>query len=203
MTYIHSKGVIHRDIKPENLMITPDPTLKIADFGCAIKLDEFSGSDIINTIAGTPAFHCPEISALKKEYSGFKSDIWASGITLYYLVTGNYPFLNCENQFQLKEKIIKEEIQIPNYVDESLADLIKGMLEKDESKRFSISQIKNHKWFTTKLGEKKPETSYLVDRWKSFTLLPYIAKALNINDHVNSTTPSQEIKRDDQECITM
>jgi serine/threonine-protein kinase 11 len=202
LSYIHSQGVIHRDMKPENLLITPDGTLKISDFGSALKLDEFSGNDTITSVAGTPAFQCPQIASGCSEYSGTKFDIWSCGITLFYLVTGTYPF-QADTLQRLYDKIVKEEVVIPKYVDESLAELLKGMLEKDEEKRFSIKQIKSHKWYTSKLLEKKPEVNYLVDRWRSFSLLPFIAQALQLNDHMVSTTPNQEIKKDDKECILM
>lgn len=182
-------------------MITPDGTLKVADFGSAVKLDEFSGSDLISTVAGTPAFQCPQIAMGTKEYSGFKFDIWSAGITLFYLVTGMYPF-QADNLAKLYEKIAREDVIIPKYVDEGLAQLISGMLEKDEEKRFSMKQIKSHKWVTAKLLEKKQE-GFLVDRWRSFSLLPYIAQALQLNDHVNSSTPNQDFKRDDKECLLM
>lgn len=75
------------DIKPTNLLIGLDGTLKITDFGVALKLESFeSESQFANgsTTLGSPAFQAPE-SLLEGPlmHSKFKLDVWAAGVTLY------------------------------------------------------------------------------------------------------------------------
>ena len=82
LEYIHSKGVIHNDIKPSSLLLTTDDVVKIGDFGVAEELDQSSHSDLTSSCQGTPAFQPPEITSGKDSWSGFKADIWASGVTL-------------------------------------------------------------------------------------------------------------------------
>lgn len=159
-------------------MITPDRILKISDFGVASELSQFSQSDICSHSHGSPAFQSPQIATGKKSFSGFKLDIWAAGVTLYVLVTGQYPFQG-SNVFHLYEQIAKAEYEIPGWVEKSLADLIRGMMSKEEETRFSIRQIKENAWFQTTQYNDKPQPNPLVDRWRSFSLLPYIAKAVN------------------------
>lgn len=159
-------------------MITPDRILKISDFGVASELSQFSQSDMCTHSHGSPAFQSPQIATGKKSFSGFKLDIWAGGVTLYVLVTGQYPFQG-SNVFNLYEQIAKAEYEIPGWVEKSLADLIRGMMSKDEETRFSIRQIKENDWFQTTQYNDKPQPNPLVDRWRSFSLLPYIAKAVN------------------------
>jgi len=177
LEYIHNQGIIHRDIKPANLMVTPDRVLKLSDFGVASELNQFSQSDEIAQSHGSPAFQSPQIATGEKHFSGFKLDIWAAGVTLYLLVVGKYPFEG-ETVFGLYESIAKAEFEIPNWVEPDLMDLIRGMLDKNENTRFTIQQIKANKWFNTTQYDDRPQPN-LVDRWRSFSLLPFIAKAVN------------------------
>jgi serine/threonine protein kinase len=159
-------------------MITPDRILKISDFGVASELSQFSQSDICTHSFGSPAFQSPQIATGKKSFSGFKLDIWAAGVTLYVLVTGEYPFQGT-NVFNLYEQIAKAEYDIPPWVEKPLAELIRGMMSRDEETRFTIKQIKENAWFQTTQYNDKPQPNPLVDRWRSISLLPYIAKAVN------------------------
>ncbi|WP_052389669.1 serine/threonine-protein kinase [Belnapia moabensis] len=86
--YSHAKGVVHRDIKPANLMLTPSGTLKIADFGIA-RLENSSITHI-GTMMGTPAYMAPE--QLRGETVDQRADLWAAGVVLYQLLSGEKPF---------------------------------------------------------------------------------------------------------------
>jgi len=107
----HAKGIVHRDLKPENVLIVPDPTepggerAKVLDFGIAKVLDLSKtgapGDDPpsyvtktaltrVGTIVGTPAYMSPE-QCRGGDIDG-RSDIYACGVLLYQLVTGELPF---------------------------------------------------------------------------------------------------------------
>ncbi|TCH99464.1 serine/threonine protein kinase [Roseococcus sp. SYP-B2431] len=88
LDYSHKRGVVHRDIKPANIMLTSDGTVKIADFGIA--RIENSSMTQVGTVMGTPSYMAPE--QLRGEPVDSRADIWASGVLLYQLLTGEKPF---------------------------------------------------------------------------------------------------------------
>lgn len=89
MDYAHRKGVLHRDIKPANIFITPDDTVKIADFGIA-KVSGIDGLTRVGSTVGTPLYSSPE--QIRGEKMGPETDIYSVGVTLYEMLTGIQPF---------------------------------------------------------------------------------------------------------------
>jgi serine/threonine protein kinase len=85
----HDAGLVHRDIKPQNLLITPDGTLKIADFGIARSLD---GTQLTQagTVLGTAAYLAPEQAAGAQVTAA--ADIYALGAVVYELLTERPPY---------------------------------------------------------------------------------------------------------------
>ncbi|MBR0667897.1 protein kinase [Roseomonas hellenica] len=91
LAYSHGRGVVHRDIKPGNIMLSsqgPDASVKIADFGIA-RLENSSMTQV-GTLIGTPSYMAPE--QFRGEPVDARADIWAAGVMLYQLLTGEKPF---------------------------------------------------------------------------------------------------------------
>jgi len=147
LEYLHSNGIVHKDIKPGNLLVTNDETLKITDLGVAEALDRFEVTDECRTSQGSPAFQPPEIANGLNTFSGFKVDVWSSGVTLYNITTGKYPYEG-DTIYKLFENIGKGLYIIPEGVSEQLTDLLQGMLAYESSDRFTLHQIRHHSWFT-------------------------------------------------------
>jgi len=148
LEYIHSKGIVHRDIKPGNLMITVDGTLKILDFGVAELLRSFEDSSYSSKTQGTPAFQPPEIASGAERFSGVGGDVWAAGVSLFYIITGKYPFEG-STAYTLFENIAQAKYTIPSWVEKqcsALADLLRGLLEPDKNKRLTVEDILKHQW---------------------------------------------------------
>ena len=88
LDYAHARGVVHRDIKPANLLITPGAQLKILDFGIA-RLDS-SNLTQSGAMVGTPGYMAPE--QFRGDAVDGRTDVFASAIVLYQLLTGTRPF---------------------------------------------------------------------------------------------------------------
>lgn len=89
LSYAHSKDIVHRDIKPSNIMITPDRTVKITDFGLAV-VSDLPGITGQDQTVGSPAYMSPE-QVMAKDVDQ-RSDLFSLGATLFKLCTGKSPF---------------------------------------------------------------------------------------------------------------
>ena len=89
---------MHRDIKPDNIMIK-DNQMKLGDFGFG-KHITVANNPLLQSMRLTPMFGAPQI-AFQEPYSD-KCDIWSLGVLLYNMVTGNYPFKDCQSENDLK-----------------------------------------------------------------------------------------------------
>jgi serine/threonine protein kinase len=84
--------VIHRDIKPDNIMLNHNDEAVLIDFGVSSQQD----SEMIESNMGTYMLFPPEMFG-KDKVHGEKSDIWALGMTFYYLLVGYYPWKDAKN----------------------------------------------------------------------------------------------------------
>ncbi|XP_065132954.1 serine/threonine-protein kinase STK11 [Paramisgurnus dabryanus] len=178
LEYLHSQGIVHKDIKPGNLLLTTDGALKISDLGVAEALHPFAEDDTCRTSQGSPAFQPPEIANGLETFSGFKVDIWSAGVTLYNITTSLYPFEG-DNIYKLFENIGKGDYTIPEECGPLLSDLLRGMLEYDPVKRFSIQHIRQHNWVRKKHPPSEPPvpippSAETRDPWRSMTVVPYL-----------------------------
>jgi serine/threonine-protein kinase len=96
LTEAHELGLVHRDIKPSNLFLSArkgkDPILKVLDFGIVKDQSNDSRLTATGTLPGTPAYMAPEQVALESHLINERADVWAIGVTLYELLTGDVPF---------------------------------------------------------------------------------------------------------------
>lgn len=143
--FAHQNGIIHRDIKPSNIIILPDFTPKILDFGLAKRFNSENGTEELSTstldgsILGSPAFMSPEQAHGKLTLISNASDQYSLCATLYYCLTRSLPF-NGENIFEIIEKVKHTQAVLPTIIDPSIpkdleAVVLKG-LSKNPSERY-------------------------------------------------------------------
>jgi tRNA A-37 threonylcarbamoyl transferase component Bud32/mono/diheme cytochrome c family protein len=104
----HSRGIVHRDLKPANVLVTPDGTLKIADFGLAKRLDGDSAHTRTGEIIGTPFYMAPEQAEGQSELIGPATDVYALGALFYELLTGRPPFQGSNPLDTLRQAVHQE-----------------------------------------------------------------------------------------------
>jgi eukaryotic-like serine/threonine-protein kinase len=136
LQFAHDRNIVHRDIKPANLMLTPDDTVKITDFGTA-KILQFGTVQQTAHVVGTPSYMSPE--QIKGKVVDGRSDIFSLGVVLYEMITGEKPFPG-QNITTVIYKIVNEEPTAPRDIDSSihpgLNDIIMKALAKEPAARY-------------------------------------------------------------------
>jgi serine/threonine-protein kinase len=136
LQHAHEQGVVHRDLKPSNLMVLPDGTLKLTDFGIAKDLD-VTGLTAANCTVGTAAYMSPEQCKGDPNLS-HKSDLYSLGVVFYELLTGRKPF-NATNAVDMFMQHVKAKPERPSRIVLDLPvwfdTLVCQLLEKKPDQR--------------------------------------------------------------------
>jgi len=116
LDFAHQRGVIHRDIKPANLMILPDQTVKVADFGIA-RLTSAASTMTSDMMVGTPHYMSPE--QVRGGKIDGRSDLFSLGVVLYEALTGRKPF-QAETLAAVLNSILNVTPPAPGEIDPSI-----------------------------------------------------------------------------------
>jgi eukaryotic-like serine/threonine-protein kinase len=142
LDHVHARGVVHRDLKPENVMIDAEDQIKLIDFGIAAKAGARRLTfGKLSNIMGTAEYISPE--QVKGKRGDARSDLYALGIMLYEMLTGNTPFRG-SNPFVIMNARLKTT---PVPVREIVPDLspqldfiLSRALERDPDLRYTSAQ---------------------------------------------------------------
>jgi tRNA A-37 threonylcarbamoyl transferase component Bud32 len=142
LSHAHSLGVLHRDVKPENIMIRNDGVVKLTDFGIAQMLDH-QRLTVTGQLLGSPAYMSPEhVEGGKLD---FRTDVFAAGIVLYQLATGELPFRG-KNAHEILKRIAEcsytDPRQMSPLIGNELCGIIRKSLAHDKDDRYAdVSQM--------------------------------------------------------------
>lgn len=106
----HQAGIVHRDVKPGNVLIDEDGSAKLTDFGISHALGDVTLTST-GMVTGTPAFLAPEVA--RGIESGFASDVFSLGSTLYAALEGAPPFGSGENPMATLHRVASGDIAPP------------------------------------------------------------------------------------------
>ncbi|MDB6004295.1 MAG: hypothetical protein JWR15_1282 [Prosthecobacter sp.] len=127
--YAHKQGVVHRDIKPSNVLIDIEGRVKVADFGLAKLSDKNLNSGLTQTgmAMGTPDYVAPETLTFGSDVDG-RADIYAVGVMLYQMLTGDIP----RGMFKMPSQKFRS-------IDPRFDAIVRRALEHDREERYQTS----------------------------------------------------------------
>jgi|GEM_PF-6951529 serine/threonine protein kinase len=137
LAYAHEHAVVHRDVKAANILVARNGAVKVVDFGLAYAGARSAQLTSTGAIVGTPVYMSPEL-VNGEETKDACMDIWAAGVLLYRLVTGEFPFTG-ENVPSTLITIVQDKEKPAEELDKTLphflAEQLHACLEKDHTKR--------------------------------------------------------------------
>ena len=137
--YVHSRGVVHRDLKPENVLLDSADQITLIDFGIAVE----SGAEGLalrkpSEAIGTPDYISPE--EVKGIRGNARSDIYALGVMLYEMLTGETPFEGCNPLVIMNGRLIEDPAPIRTIapeISQGLEAVVSRALQRDPRRRYA------------------------------------------------------------------
>lgn len=151
--HLHRNRIVHRDLKLGNLFLSKNMTVKLGDFGLAVKLK--SDDEKRFTVCGTPNYIAPEILNEDCGYQ-YSADVWSLGVILYVLIIGKPPFESI-NTDTLYQKIKCGLFRFPDDVKLTLEfkQLIRSVFTVDPAKRINAEEMLKSDFFMKSIIPKK------------------------------------------------
>ncbi len=138
--YVHEQKIIHRDIKPGNVMVKPDNSLVLIDFGVAKNMaaNQKSGGTVLGSVIGTDGYMSPEqASGLSIDH---RSDVYALGCVFFFMLTGQHAFGNCDSDIETQRSIVTGTFpRLDQYVrgiPSAIQEVLDSAVEKNMMKRY-------------------------------------------------------------------
>ncbi|KAM7067699.1 serine/threonine-protein kinase ULK2 isoform 3-T3 [Molossus nigricans] len=150
MRILHGKGIIHRDLKPQNILLSYANRKKSSVGGIRIKIADFGFARYLHsnmmaaTLCGSPMYMAPEV--IMSQHYDAKADLWSIGTVIYQCLVGKPPFqANSPQDLRMfYEKHRSLMPSIPRETSPYLANLLLGLLQKNQKDRMDFEAFFNH-----------------------------------------------------------
>jgi transposase/tRNA A-37 threonylcarbamoyl transferase component Bud32 len=142
LQYAHYQGVVHRDVKPSNIMIGRDNRPSVMDFGLAKREAGEITMTLDGQVLGTPAYMSPEQARGEANSVDGRSDVYALGVILYELLTGELPFRGTRRM--LLHQVLQDEPRPPrklnDHIPRDLETICLKAMAKEPGRRYASAQ---------------------------------------------------------------
>ncbi|XP_062506521.1 serine/threonine-protein kinase Chk1-like isoform X2 [Corticium candelabrum] len=148
--FLHNKGITHRDLKPENILLDQNDNLKITDFGLSTVFCHRGQERKLSKCCGTPPYVSPEVLS-GEEYYAQPADVWSCGVILVAMLAGELPWNRPDEECkEFCDYCTKKSLNLSpwNKISNWPLSLLRRILQRVPGDRFTIQQIKRHRWFT-------------------------------------------------------
>jgi serine/threonine protein kinase len=169
LQFAHERNIVHRDIKPANLMLTPDDTVKVTDFGTA-KILQFGTVQQTTHVMGTPSYMSPE--QVKGRPVDGRTDIFSLGVVMYEILTGEKPFPG-QSITTVIYKIVNEQPIPPRQLNPSLHpglnEIVMRALAKEPEQRYQscrelLEDLRNYRALGSDDRSNNPDATLISPR---------------------------------------